>query len=438
MLGWCVAGLLVHCGRADDASESVVVLQPAAITAFSEQLRTNHPALRAAASRLAASTHAARGVRRFADPVFQVSGAVRNESRMSSVDEGNLAYGLQQNLPVMGKESAARQRAEATQATDETRAEARFQELRRDLALALFQAALAERAAELQQQDLDWHAQAISAAEARYRGGLGASSEVLRLRGEHARLQTEVTAARLQLEAARAAVNRALGVPPETPLPVLALPEVGDPVPFSTNLVRLAARYEPGIQVRQRERAEAEAAREVTRRSRRPDLALGIQGSQYGGDGGMREGLFTLSLSLPWFNRDRYRRDLQRDDALLQAVEEDLADLRLGVHNEIFQLTRRIAAARQEAVGFRDQVIPATDAALASVHAAWGNGRAMLTDVLDARRALVEARLMLARAIAGQWSAMAELVLCCGVGDLESLQMLGHEFTAEPAEPELP
>ena len=47
-----------------------------------------------------------------------------------------------------------------------------------------------------------------------------------------------------------------------------------------------------------------------------------------------------------------------------------------------------------------------------------------LRDVLEARRMLVEARLMFARAVAEQYEMLSELVLCCGLGDLEALQML--------------
>jgi hypothetical protein len=51
--------------------------------------------------------------------------------------------------------------------------------------------------------------------------------------------------------------------------------------------------------------------------------------------------------------------------------------------------------------------------------------------VLDARRMLLEGRLMHARAVAEQYQMLSELVLCCGLGDMEALQMIG-------AQPEVP
>jgi hypothetical protein len=38
---------------------------------------------------------------------------------------------------------------------------------------------------------------------------------------------------------------------------------------------------------------------------------------------------------------------------------------------------------------------------------------------------LLEGRLMYARAVSEQYQMLSELVLCCGLGDLEALQMIG-------------
>ena len=46
--------------------------------------------------------------------------------------------------------------------------------------------------------------------------------------------------------------------------------------------------------------------------------------------------------------------------------------------------------------------------------------------MLEARRMLLEARVMRARATGEQYQMLSELVLCCGIGDLEALKMLGE------------
>jgi hypothetical protein len=73
---------------------------------------------------------------------------------------------------------------------------------------------------------------------------------------------------------------------------------------------------------------------------------------------------------------------------------------------------------------YRDQVIPRSELALASAKAMFESGGA-LRDVLDARRMWLEGKLMYSRAVAEQYEMLSELVLCCGLGDLEALQMIG-------------
>jgi hypothetical protein len=42
---------------------------------------------------------------------------------------------------------------------------------------------------------------------------------------------------------------------------------------------------------------------------------------------------------------------------------------------------------------------------------------------------------MYARAVAEQYQMMSDLVLCCGLGDFEALQMIGAEIELEAAPP---
>ncbi|MBN8249323.1 MAG: hypothetical protein J0L84_17995, partial [Verrucomicrobia bacterium] len=48
-------------------------------------------------------------------------------------------------------------------------------------------------------------------------------------------------------------------------------------------------------------------------------------------------------------------------------------------------------------------------------------GRGSLTDVLETRRSRIEAALEESRAVAEQWISLSELLLCCGLEELEAL-----------------
>jgi outer membrane protein TolC len=175
---------------------------------------------------------------------------------------------------------------------------------------------------------------------------------------------------------------------------------------------------------------------QLARRQRLPEVSLGFEGRNYTGDGSTRQDTVMLSFTLPWANSSKYRSDLRRDEAKLKATEFDAADYSQAVREEVHMLTVKIDAARREALLYRDQIIPRGEQALASTHALLESGGGIVRDLLDARRMLLDGRLLYARAVSEQYQMLSELVLCCGLGDLEALQMLSRQAqdpgTVEP------
>ena len=419
------------------AADPPEVLTPEVVERWVQIMRAHQPALAASGERSRAAALNAEGIRRFEDPEVRVGGAIFSPEGMNPSEFGNLVYGVEQKLPVLGKETANRRRAEAQAAVETARTSALLQAFRRDLSIALFTAALAGRRVALAQEDLVALEAGRTVAEARYGAGEGTSVEVLRLQSETARRTTDLASAEDDLRAARASVNRWLGRGPEAPLPAFGLPDPAPLVPYSPQLLRLARLAEPQLRILDREREAAEAELVVSRRRRRPDLGLGVEGWQYGGDGGFRQGMFTLSLNLPWLNQDRYRRDIERDAARVRASGLDARDRELELEEELYRLTTRIAAERRTVLAYRDDIVPRARAADAAAVAAWTSGRGTLSEVFDTRRARLEAELEEARAIAGQWIALGELLLCCGLEELDALWDSGSKAETATA-PALP
>jgi outer membrane protein TolC len=173
-----------------------------------------------------------------------------------------------------------------------------------------------------------------------------------------------------------------------------------------------------------REIAQAEATVDLTRRSRLPDVNVGLEGRNYSGNGSFRQGAVVFSMNLPWLNGGKYRSEIKRDEAKLHAAEFDLADYELSVRDDVHHLTVKIDTARRQALLYRDEIIPRSETALESARIGWEANRNSFRDLLDARRMLLDGRLMYVRALAEQYEWMSELVLCCGLGNLEALQML--------------
>jgi outer membrane protein TolC len=96
-------------------------------------------------------------------------GSVYSDKGFKPSEDGNLAYGVEQKLPLWGKPKLNRRVAEAETSTRQAESEFRVQEMRRDLAKGLLATALAERVVEIGEQDLAWLDATVRATETKYR-----------------------------------------------------------------------------------------------------------------------------------------------------------------------------------------------------------------------------------------------------------------------------
>ena len=409
---------------------SRVQLTAAYINRLAEELRTNNPTLQAARERTNAAAANVNAVRTWEDPKAMLGGMLARQQL--SMDDGDIMYGLEQKLPLFGKEKLARRVARAELSTEAANADYQFQVLRRELAKAAFRTALADEQVTIDQQDLAWLETTTRTMEGKNGAGEATLLEVLQLQNELAKRTTQAQTDADRLGHERVSLNRLLNRQLLAPWPVLELPAVARPVRFNASLVDLALKHEPKVLMLRQQIKQAEAALDLTRRQRYPDISAGLEARNYSGDGSFRQGVLAVSMSLPWVNAGKYRNDIQRDTAKFKAAELDLADYELSVREEVHQLVVKIDAARREALLYRDEVIPRSQSALESSRSGWMANRSTFRDVLDARRMLLEGRLMYSRAVAEQYQMLSELVLCCGLGDLEALQMIGATPEVQP------
>jgi outer membrane protein TolC len=400
-----------------------VVLTPAYVNALADSLRTTNPAVRAAAARTTAAEAELAAVRTWEDPELRLGGQAA-DARMRA-EEGDLLYGVEQKLPLFGKATRARRLAVEGIGVETAAHDAKHQLLRRDLAQALFRVAFAQRTTQVATEDIAWLDTMVQTTEARYRVGEVPQSYLLRLQNERSRRGDERLTLERRVDQELAAVNRLLARPMDTPWPRFELPPVAGEIVYSDRLVAFALTNEPQLKLLRQQVRQARAAVEVSRRQRYPEVALGAEARQDTRGGDFRQAMITLSVSLPWINGGKYRQDIRREAAREQAAELDALDYEWQVREEVRRLTVRLDAARREAILYRDEILPRSEQALAGAQTAWTANRAMFADVLEARRELLNARLAQARAVADQYEALAELVLCCGLGDLESLAVLG-------------
>jgi outer membrane protein TolC len=328
----------------------------------------------------------------------------------------------------------ARKVAEAELAREQAASTSLFETERRDLAKSLFRAALAERVMEVSQEELLWLDPMVQTTEQRYRAGESSLVDLLRIQNERGKEEIRLETARQERTQAQLELNRRLNRALDTPWPTLRLPFIAGKLKYSPRLVELALANEPRLRILRREIAQAEATAQLTRQERLPEVSLSAMGRNYSGNGDFRQAEVVVGLTLPWGNAGKYRSNLERDQARAAVAQSDAREYSLTIEEEVFRLTVQADAARREGLLYRDSVIPRSEQASQAARAAWMANRGMFNDVLEARRMLLDGRLMYARAVADQYLMLSELVLCCGLGDFEALQMInaGPEATSNP------
>jgi outer membrane protein TolC len=416
------------------AQSNVVEVTPAFINQLAETARTNHSGLKSADTRVEAARANEETVRSWEDPIIRFGiNPAPTEIRES---DGDLIYGVEQPLPLWGKPKANRMVAGAATKVEEANAILQFQQLRKEIAQAVFKAALADRVLEVDKQDLGWLETMVAVMEQRYEVGAATQLDVLRLQNERSRRLTQTQTDAQLVEQEQVTINRLLNRPFHSPWPNLALPPIAPVIVYSERLANVALKNEPKLKVMAQQIAEAKAVKDLTRRERYPNVNVGAELRNYSGTGEFRQAMLTVSLSIPWGNHKHYDAAIKREELKASATSLDRADYELAIRSEIHHLTIKIDVARREALTYRDDIVPRSQTALESARAGWESNTGMFRDVLEARRMLLEAQLTYARAVSEQYQLLSELVLCCGVGDLEALQQIGSQFQNSDPQPE--
>jgi outer membrane protein TolC len=425
-----VSGALLNVEGAEDARP--VVITGDYVNSLVAEARTNNPSLKAAVSRARSATLNAEAVRTWEDPMAMFGGTTFSPRGFDPAQEGDLAYGVEQKLPLWGRPKLTRRVAQAEVSMRQADVNYHVQQLRRDITKELLATALAERIVDIGEQDLAWLNATVKAVEAKYRDGQAALADTLQIENELAERNDRLRTDRHLLVHESFNLNRLLNRAVDSPWPPLQLPPAAPAIPFSAKLLSLALANEPKLKVMEQEIKQAGAAAELTQRTRLPDVSFDVEGRQYSGDGGFRQGDFTLRFSLPWFNDGKYRKDYDRDKEKQKSDEEEREDQVWMVREQLHHLSVEIEASRREALLYGGEITTRAGQALTSRLSDWETGHGMFRDVLDARRTLLDTELVSARAIAEENEMIAELVLWSGLENCEALFPLANEPSLLP------
>ena len=401
-------------------------LSPALLDRLVAEAQGQNPALQAADARVQAANAAVSAVRTWDDPTASFGIWAPGANSFGSHEQGNLVYGVNQRLPLHGRPDLEKKAMESDAARERFSSDYESLKLRRDLALGLLSLAVAGREAALAREDLAWLDATVAALDQRYRVGQASQVDWLKAQTARAMAADDVTTKEQEREHRTLSVNRLLNRDLHGAWPEIAVPSLQPTIDYTPQLVAAALGAEPQLRVLRQESASAQATAELTRRSRLPDVSVGLQAWQYSGDGSLKQEMATVSFSVPWLNRAKYDDDWRRDQARRRASELAAEDYALSLREELHHHVVDLAGARRQAVLYEGQLIPLTGQTLASAQSAWEHGLGPFQDILDAHRLLVADQLGLVQALTQQASLLADLCFLTGSRDPATLLSLGH------------
>lgn len=221
--------------------------------------------------------------------------------------------------------------------------------------------------------------------ERRVQLGEGTEADRLRTRTEALRAQLEARAVGARAEAQRAALNRfLLGALGER----FTLSGDLDPtrlIPVAGDLVALATSRNPEYRAALLRTEQFEWALAAERALRLPGLAASFF---WGKELDKTASGFSLGIAIPLWNRNQG--GVQIAEGELREAEAEALDLKARIEAGVERLARADQSARELAISYRREILPAAAEVLSIIRFSLEQGEANLLSWLEARRSYLE------------------------------------------------
>jgi outer membrane protein TolC len=318
---------------------------------------------------------------------------------------------VMQMLPLGGKLALAGQVAGAQASAAGERAEEVTWELRSEAAMSFYDLYATDRRLDVMRETVRLLQDIEKTAASMYRVGEGRQTDVLRAQVEIARMVEDTVRMLAMRETMVAKLNALLDRPADTPVGHPALPQFPDSMPPRARLDSLAYGNRPMIRAGLEEVRAAEASEKLARKEIWPDLQVGAQYAQRGGDmgGTERMGSLMVGATVPVFARSRQYRMREETFAMKRMAEADVAQMRAETRGKIGEAYANLLRARNLAQLYRSTVLPQAEAAVASALSAYRVGSVDFMTLLDNQMTVNKYRQELFALDADQGKAWAEL-----------------------------
>lgn len=377
-----------------------------------------NPEIQALRQRVEAASARAKQAAYLEDPeiAIQLNGVPLSQPTSLNQADFN-SIGIRQKLPFFGKLGLKEKIAQQETKVVDQDLRAKEREIISMVKMAYGDLFMAQRSIEILREQLDIMKTIIGATESRYRVGRVTQQDVFKAQLEQSEILNQLIVAEEDSNAATVKLNTSMYRPPRTPIQVPAELTLPDVTSTASGLDELALANRPELRGAEEEIARSERIYELAARNRKfPDFMVGWDYMRMPTD--MKKDRYgaMVNITIPFSPWTIGRRNYEVEETLaeIRAAKSNRDAIRNATLKQVGESLSKVQAAKRSVQLYREGLLSQAELSFRSALSAYQTGRVEFVNLLEAQRALREARMGYYKATVSFLQNVAELERAVG------------------------
>ena len=391
-----------------------VLLNRLVLPELIHEVLVRNPELVAARKQWEAATNRITQARSLDDPTLSVQ--LWNVPQTFNVTQTqNSIFGLSQSFPFPGKLALKGDMASRSAEMTEQTVHGKERELVARLKQAYYDLFLAQKAIQIHHEQVDLIRQFVEIANAKFRTGKGAQTDVLKAQVELSMLFQHLPVLEQRRETTEAMLNTLLDRDPASPLGIAQAPSQLPLERPIDDLHRLALNDRPELKAAELAVQRNEQSRALAQRQYYPDFNVAFQRFQNFQANDGFGAYVAMSIPFAFWTKPKYDAGVQEAAAAVSAARAQQHTLENLTRFQVKDLLARLRATDQVATLYRTTVLPQAEQSLEAARVGYRAGKTGFLDLIETQRAWQGFQLEYFKALVDRQHRLAELEQVVGV-----------------------
>jgi len=378
------------------------------------EVLARNPELVAARKQWEAATNRIAQARSLDDPILSLQ-LWNIPQPFKATQADNTIFGLSQNLPFPGKLALKGGVAGRSAEITEQVVRAKERELVARLKQAYYDLFLAQKAIQIHHEQVDLMRQFVAIANAKFRGGMGSQTDVLKAQVELSLLLQHLPVLEQRRKTAEAMLNTLLDRDPASQLGLAQEPSLLPLEQPLDDLHNRALNDRPEIKAAELDVQRNEQSHALAQRQYYPDFNVAFQRFQnYQANDGFGA-YVAMSIPFAFWTKPKYDAGVQEAAAAVAVARAQQQTVENMTRFQINDLLAKLRATDQVATLYRTTILPQAEQSLESTRVGYRAGKAGFLDLIDTQRAWRKFQLDYFTALVDRQHQLAELEQVVGI-----------------------